>query len=138
MRANPDHLRVTDREGRSKSVHGANQAMRERERVEMLGSQGIARWRSRRWFNSHAHVTIVPDGDGFTVKPIPRGPCVAEQSAMRRPDWSLKRPTARTSSISVCETCGESFASTRSDAATCSSACRQKAYRRRAASTAAT
>jgi predicted nucleic acid-binding Zn ribbon protein len=32
----------------------------------------------------------------------------------------------------VCEVCGEALTATRGDAKTCSAACRQKAYRRRA------
>jgi hypothetical protein len=32
----------------------------------------------------------------------------------------------------VCEVCGEAFTATQRDAKTCSAACRQKAYRRRA------
>ncbi len=35
--------------------------------------------------------------------------------------------------LGICETCGATFVPTRSDAKTCSPACRQKAYRQRAA-----
>ncbi len=45
---------------------------------------------------------------------------------------SIRNERAAKSREKVCEVCGEEFTATRRDAKMCSSACKQKAYRRRA------
>jgi len=53
------------------------------------------------------------------------------------PDAYASKPWAQTVSrgaaLLLCKCCGKSFAATRADATTCSSACRQRAYRQRVA-----
>lgn len=53
------------------------------------------------------------------------------------PDAYATKPWAkavsRGAALLLCKCCGEAFTSTRTDATTCSSACRQRAYRQRVA-----
>jgi hypothetical protein len=61
------------------------------------------------------------------LRPLCSTRCSSVYYSRRRQGWSAEALTRD------CATCGERFEATRRDAVTCSPACRQKAYRRRAA-----
>lgn len=96
------------------------------------------------WYTNHVRWTLMP-GRGEQMEPTPCAVCGIH--VIRNADPLLKRVTcshACTTSLTrirngnkgsgrPCESCGEPITTGRADSRYCGSACRQKAYRRRAA-----
>ena len=76
-------------------------------------------------------------GRPVTYRPSRRGRLYAFCSGRCKDRWyyRVRSRSAVQAKVTACAACGQHFVATRRDAATCSSACRQRKYRRRRAGT---